>query len=90
MRLWTVHPKYLDRRGLVGLWREALLAQKVLRGETTAYAYRSHPQLVRFRGQSSPRAAYLNIGHEEAVTPGYRFTSRKIGRRYVAAGQRPE
>jgi hypothetical protein len=34
MRLWTLHPKYLDARGLVALWREALLAQKVLRGAT--------------------------------------------------------
>jgi len=31
MRLWTIHPKYLDRQGLLALWREALLAQKVLR-----------------------------------------------------------
>lgn len=35
MRLWTVHPKYLDARGLVALWREALLAQAVLRGRIT-------------------------------------------------------
>ena len=28
MRLWTLHPKYLDAKGLVALWREALLAQK--------------------------------------------------------------
>ncbi|HEU5178767.1 MAG TPA: pyrimidine dimer DNA glycosylase/endonuclease V, partial [Burkholderiales bacterium] len=32
MRLWSLHPKYLDARGLVALWREALLAQAVLRG----------------------------------------------------------
>jgi len=25
MRLWTLHPKYLDARGLVALWREGLL-----------------------------------------------------------------
>ena len=35
MRLWSVHPKYLDARGLVALWREGLLAQAVLRGRTT-------------------------------------------------------
>ena len=27
MRLWSIHPKYLDAKGLVALWREALLAQ---------------------------------------------------------------
>jgi hypothetical protein len=41
MRLWSLHPKYLDPRGLVALWREALLAQKVLQGGTRGY--RSHP-----------------------------------------------
>ena len=30
MRLWTLHPKYLDAQGLVALWREALLARAVL------------------------------------------------------------
>ena len=29
MRLWTLHPKYLDGVGLVALWREALLARAV-------------------------------------------------------------
>ena len=47
MRLWTLHPKYLDARGLVALWRESLLAQAVLAGRTRGY--RSHPQLERFR-----------------------------------------
>ena len=48
MRLWTVHPRYLDSKGLVAAWREGLLAQKVLSGGTRGY--RSHPQLLRFRG----------------------------------------
>jgi hypothetical protein len=43
MRLWSVHPKYLDARGLVALWREGLLAQAVLRGRTSGYV--RHPQL---------------------------------------------
>ena len=34
MRLWSLHPKYLDARGLVALWREGLLAQAVLKGQT--------------------------------------------------------
>jgi hypothetical protein len=28
MRLWSIHPKYLDSKGLVACWREGLLAQK--------------------------------------------------------------
>ena len=80
MRLWTIHPKHLDRKGLVALWREALLAQKVLRGQTRGY--RHHPQLARFRAQRNPvatMAVYLQAVHEEAVRRGYRFDRRKIG-----------
>ena len=36
MRLWSIHPKYLDSKGLVAVWREGLLAQSVLlKGEYT-------------------------------------------------------
>ena len=80
MRLWSLHPKYLDSRGLVALWREALLAKAVLRGETKGY--RHHPQLERFASHPSPRLAinaYLGSIHEEAESRGYAFDRRKIG-----------
>jgi len=79
MRLWSVHPKYLDARGLVALWREALLAQAVLRGRTKGY--RHHPQVQRFRAQPSPLGAiadYLRSVRLEAVGRGYAFAPRKI------------
>jgi hypothetical protein len=79
MRLWTLHPKYLDAKGLVALWREALLAQKVLRGATKGY--RHHPQLTRFRAHSNPVAAlatYLKAVHDEAARRGYEFDATKI------------
>ena len=81
MRLWSVHPRYLDTRGLVALWREALLAQAVLRGRTRGY--RHHPQLHRFRAQPSPRAAiadFLRGVHAEATRRGYSFDAGRIGR----------
>ncbi len=81
MRLWSLHPQYLDPRGLVALWREGLLAQAVLRGETTGYT--RHPQLLRFRLQASPIACiaeYLWSVHAESVRRGYRFDARKISR----------
>lgn len=81
MRLWTLHPKYLDAKGLVALWREALLAQKILRGKTKGY--RHHPQLVRFRAHAQPVAAvasYLKAVYEEACRRGYNFDSGKISR----------
>lgn len=80
MRLWSVHPKYLDPQGLVALWREALLARAVLRGATRGY--RNHPQLERFRSQPAPVLAinsYLFGIHAEAVARGYSFDRSKIG-----------
>jgi len=81
LRLWSLHPRYLDAKGLVALWREALLAQAVLRGETKGY--RHHPQLNRFRSAASPVgaiAAYLRAVHAEARRRGYRFDGKKIAR----------
>jgi hypothetical protein len=81
MRLWSLHPRYLDPQGLVALWREALLAQAVLRGRTKGY--RHHPQLQRFRAHASPRSAinaYLAEVHAEAERRGYSFDRGKIGR----------
>jgi hypothetical protein len=81
MRLWTLHPKYLDPKGVVALWREALLAQAVLRGETVGY--RHHPQLLRFRNHPDPVAAiaiYLHAIYDDALARGYCFDRTKIGR----------
>jgi len=79
MRLWTLHSRYLDSRGLVALWREALLAQAVLTGRTRGYVH--HPQLIRFRDRPSPTesvASYLREVHGEAARRGYRFDATKI------------
>ena len=81
MRLWSLHPRYLDPQGLVALWREALLARAVLGGNTRGY--RNHPQLERFRAQATPRSAissYLSSVHAEATERGYSFDRSKIGR----------
>jgi hypothetical protein len=81
MRLWSLHPRYLDSRGLVALWREGLLAQAVLAGRTRGY--RHHPQLLRFRIRARPRAAiaaYLQAVHAQAEARGYRFDAGKLGR----------
>lgn len=79
MRLWSLHPRHLDRQGLTGCWRESLLAQAVLAGRTQGY--RSHPQLERFRAQDAPLAAvgaYLDVLAEEATARGYRFDRTRI------------
>src|SRR6187200_28759 len=86
MRLWTLHPKYLDTIGLVALWREALLAKAVLRGRTVGY--RNHPQLERFRASGDGVAsinAYLAVVHAEALRRGYRFDASKLRGRHTSA-----
>jgi len=80
MRLWSISAKYLDRQGLLAVWREALLAKKVLAGKTKGYKY--HPQLIRFREQESPLdyiKAYLLDIYNEAVIRNYKFDKKKIG-----------
>ncbi|MEJ6543164.1 pyrimidine dimer DNA glycosylase/endonuclease V [Brachybacterium paraconglomeratum] len=82
MRLWSLHPRHLDRQGLTGCWRESLLAQAVLAGRTRGY--RSHPQLERFRAQPAPLDAvgtYLEVLAREATARGYRFDLSRIDRR---------
>ena len=82
MRLRSLHPSLLDQKGLVALWRETLLAQKVLQGKTKGY--RSHPQLARFRQGKTPVttiSVYLWAVHDEASRRGYSFDSSKIARK---------
>lgn len=79
MRLWSIHPKYLDVKGLVALWREGLLAKKVLEGYTRGYI--NHPQLIRFRMYEKPADlinAYLYQVYLEAKNRNYKFNLSKI------------
>ena len=68
--------------GLVALWREGLLAQKVLLGQTKGYRF--HPQLDRFRASDNPVATistYLWNVQNEAKSRGYNFDASKIAMR---------
>ena len=81
MRLWSLHPKYLDSKGLVALWREGLLARAVLTGETKGYT--KHPQINRFKIQDQSILfldTYLFHVYTEATSArGYNFKLEKIG-----------
>jgi hypothetical protein len=82
MRLWSIHPKYLDSKGLTALWREALLAKRVLKGETEKY--KNHPQLNRFKGKPiSFINSYLRYIYEESCRRGYCFDKRKIAKPFA-------
>lgn len=79
MRLWSIHPKYLDSKGLVALWREGLLAKAVLEGKTKGYT--NHPQLTRFKKSKSPiKTINVFLYHVwlEAIDRGYKFDVNKI------------
>jgi hypothetical protein len=82
VRLWSLHPKYLDPKGLVALWREGLLAKKVLENKTKGY--RNHPQLDRFKKSTDSIRLinlYLHLVCDEADQRGYKFNRRKLSKR---------
>ena len=79
MRIWSIHPKYLDTKGLVALWREALLAKNVLMGNTKGY--KEHPQLKRFKKSDNPLNSinlYLATVYQESLMRGYHFNKDKF------------
>ncbi len=79
MRIWSLHPMYLDWMGLGAQWREGLLAQKVVQGETKGW--RNHPQLNRFKEHPKPLKAagyYLREIYAEAKKRGYKYNCSKI------------
>jgi hypothetical protein len=79
MRIWSIHPKYLDAKGLVALWRETLLAKNVLEEKTKGY--KNHPQLLRFKNSDNPLQSinqYLTAVYQESLTRGYHFNKTKF------------
>lgn len=85
MRIWSLHPKYLDAKGLVALWRETLLAKNVLMGKTKGY--KNHPQLIRFKNAVQPLYSinqYLEAVYLESVKRGYHFNKDKINLNFTS------
>ena len=79
MRLWSIHPEYLDQKGLIALWREALLAKNVLMNHTKGY--KNHSQLTRFKNAAHPLHCinqYLEGVYQESLKRGYHFNSEKF------------
>ena len=84
MRLWSLHPEYLDVKGLVALWREGIMARNVLNGKTKGY--KNHPQLERFKRQDDPVLAidtYLLNVHVESKRRKYNFKRDRIGFKFI-------
>lgn len=79
MRLWSIHPTYLDTKGLVAVWREGLLVLHVLSGKTKGYT--KHPQLQRFQHHTTPVeaiTAYLHGIVDEAEQRNFHFDRQKL------------
>ena len=79
MRIWSLHPQYLDAKGIVALWRETLLARHVLQGKTKGY--KNHPQLNRFKKTKNPVDSidhYLSYILREARSRDYNFDASKV------------
>ncbi|MCW4049855.1 MAG: pyrimidine dimer DNA glycosylase/endonuclease V [Candidatus Bathyarchaeota archaeon] len=79
MRIWSIHPRYLDWKGLGAQWRETLLVQKVLQGGTKGWV--NHPQLDRFKNHPDPMKAvgyFLMEVHRESLCRGYKYNYEKI------------
>lgn len=84
MRLWSIHPKYLDVKGFVALWREGIMARNALLG--IKQGYRNHPQLERFKKQDDPIISidtYLFNVYEESKRRNYNFNQEKIGFKFT-------
>ena len=80
MRLWSIHPNYLDTRGLCGLWREGIMARNALLGK--GHGYRNHPQLLRFKKQDNPLIfidTYLLCVYNESIKRNYHFNRDLFG-----------
>lgn len=89
MRIWSLHPQFLDSKGLVALWRETLLAQKVLQGKTKGY--KNHPQLERFKNSNFPLefiGSYLEHVWIEAQRRGYSFDYEKIQKKIPTSSRK--
>ncbi len=86
MRIWSIHPSYLDTKGLLAVWREGLLALKVLQGQTKGYT--QHPQLLRFKQHPQPIVAitaYLHTVVDEAERRNFSFKREKLEARVLVA-----
>lgn len=84
MRLWSLHPRYLDKVGVVACWSEGLGGLRALQGRQKMH--RNHPQLERFKATGVSeyslyiyldtlwrvqRSAQLDYSKLDPLVPGY-------------------
>lgn len=79
MRLWSFHPKYLNKKYLGAVWYEGITkAQSGLQGG----GYKNHSGLQRFKSTNTPPmmllAQYLHTIWWESLVRNYSYDSSKI------------
>ena len=76
MRIWTLHPRFLDRQGLLGQWREALQAKNALLDPHHSSNVCHERQLRRFKAAKiqalSCMGVYLHAVADEMILRGYK------------------
>lgn len=81
MHIWSLHPKYLDRRELKATWEYGLRALTFLTSSTGPGKF--SPELSRFRTQAHPRITlvkYLRCLAEEAARRGIKLDTSLLPR----------
>lgn len=79
MSLWSLHPKYFDKQGLMSLWREGLAVQKMLAED--ASLQKPVPMFEEFKKSSNPIKAigsYLSMVASEGARQGYKLNHERI------------
>lgn len=77
MKLWSIHPKYLDKDTLFSCWEEALKVKTIIENRSRE----SNLQVSKFKQCDNPLAqinTYLYYLLQEALKRGYKLDSSKI------------
>lgn len=78
MRLWSLHPQYLDDQTFYLTWKRGMIAVRALTGKLAPYEQRfaHHGQLERFKKYPDPTQAISDYMHalvDEAERRHYQF-----------------
>ena len=79
MRLWRIHPKFLDSKGLMSLWQGGLSTQHLIMKSADVPLYRMGVDEVdRVKQSIDMMGSYLEHVWQEALGRGYRFSKAQM------------
>lgn len=80
MRLWSIHPQYLDTKEFVACWKDAIDASAIIKRDDRNI-HKIYPQLSRFNDIIPSKPAinkYLMFMYYNSIIRGYRFKHKNI------------